>query len=144
MISLKKKTAFLAHYSSYDYLVMLFGLTSAPAMFQAEMNHIVCSLFDECGVVYLDDIPIYSKTIKRRGVQSSSILKPKKMPDSSSQQLFACMGSRQQPFRTETRDSPATSGGTCRTSSEHGYYSHPQVTLKLTAGLSKPIGQWNS
>ncbi|GJP84693.1 hypothetical protein CLOP_g14744 [Closterium sp. NIES-67] len=59
------KIAFRTRYGSYDYLVMPFGLTKAPATFQAEMNHILCPLLHECVVVYLDDILIYSRDMRQ-------------------------------------------------------------------------------
>ncbi|CAI7854415.1 unnamed protein product [Closterium sp. NIES-53] len=43
---------------------MQFGLYNAPATFQAEMNHILRPLLDECVMAYLDDILIYSKNMK--------------------------------------------------------------------------------
>ncbi|CAI7852042.1 unnamed protein product [Closterium sp. NIES-54] len=58
------KTAFRTRYGSYEYLVMPSGLCNAPTTFQAEMNHILWPLFDECVVEYLDDILIYSKNMK--------------------------------------------------------------------------------
>ncbi|CAI7741297.1 unnamed protein product [Closterium sp. NIES-54] len=59
------KTTFRTQYGSYEYLVMPFGLTNAPAIFQAKMNHILRALLDECVVMYLDDILIYSRDMKQ-------------------------------------------------------------------------------
>ncbi|CAI7889493.1 unnamed protein product [Closterium sp. NIES-53] len=62
------KTAFHTKYGSYKYLVMPFRLCNAPATFRAEMNDILRPLQDECMVVYLDDILIYSKNMKKHVV----------------------------------------------------------------------------
>ena len=59
------KTAFQTHYGSFKWLVMPFGLTNGPAAFQCFMNDIFRDLLDQCIVVYLDYILIYSDDPKQ-------------------------------------------------------------------------------
>lgn len=57
----KWKTAFKMCYESYEWLVMPFNLTNAPAAFQHFVNTIFADMLDVCVVVYLDNILIYSR-----------------------------------------------------------------------------------
>ena len=54
------KTAFRTRYGSFEWLVMPFGLSNAPASFQRFMNDIFSDLLDVNVTCYLDDILIYS------------------------------------------------------------------------------------
>ena len=53
---------FSTWYGSYEYTVMSFGLTNAPAYFMYLMNSIFFEELDVFVIIFIDDILVYSKT----------------------------------------------------------------------------------
>ncbi len=54
------KMAFQTHYGSFEWRVMPFRLSNAPAVFQQFINNVLEGLLDVCAIGYIDDILVYS------------------------------------------------------------------------------------
>ncbi|MBW0544990.1 hypothetical protein O181_084705 [Austropuccinia psidii MF-1] len=66
--------AFRTKYGSFEYLVMPFALTNAPASFQNLVNDIFQDLLDFYVVVYLDYIMVFSKSEEEHVTYVSTVL----------------------------------------------------------------------
>ncbi len=64
------KTVFRTRYCYFEYQVMPFRLTNAPATFQGYINKILAEKLDIFVIVYLDDIFIYTKSEGKEHVEA--------------------------------------------------------------------------
>ncbi len=58
------KTAFNTPSGHYEYLVLPFGLSNAPAGFQDLVNSVLGDMINQFVFVYLDDILIFSPSLQ--------------------------------------------------------------------------------
>jgi hypothetical protein len=57
-----KKTTFRKRYGHYEFTVVPFGLSNAPAIFMCLMNGVFQEYLNKLVIVFLDDILVYSKS----------------------------------------------------------------------------------
>ena len=69
----EEKMMITTRYGSFEFLVMSFGLTNAPATFSTLMNEIFRHLLDHYVVVYLDDILVYSRSLQEHHENLSEV-----------------------------------------------------------------------
>jgi hypothetical protein len=56
------KSAFVSRYGMYEFTMMSFGLTNAPAYFMYMMNKVFMEYLDMFVMMFIDDILVYSRS----------------------------------------------------------------------------------
>ena len=68
------KTAFKTHHGDFEFRVLPFGLTSAPATFQSIMNSVLAPYLRRSVLVFVDDILVYSHSLAEHEVHLRQVL----------------------------------------------------------------------
>jgi hypothetical protein len=68
------KTTFHTRYGLYEYTVLSFGLTNAPAYFMYLLNKVFMEYLDKFMVVFIDDILIFSKAEEEHEMHLSLVM----------------------------------------------------------------------
>ena len=69
-----QKTAFKTRWGLFEYLVMPFGVTKAPAQFMHLMDDVLCDFMDTLVMIFLDDILVYTKSVEEHAQHLRSVL----------------------------------------------------------------------
>jgi hypothetical protein len=67
-------TAFISRYGMYEYMVMSFGLTHAPAYFMYLMNKVLMEYLDKFVIMFIDDILVKSRSEEEHDVNLCLVL----------------------------------------------------------------------
>ena len=68
------KTTFRTRYGNYEFIVMSFGLTNAPATFMDLMTRVFRPFLDSFVIVFIDDILVYSRSRSEHEQHLSTVL----------------------------------------------------------------------
>ena len=67
-------TAFNTRYGLFESLVMPFGLSNAPATFQARINEVLHPFLDVFCTAYIDDVLVYSDSLEEHRIHVKRVL----------------------------------------------------------------------